>query len=263
MLGVSRSTVFRWTKRALNKTIRKERKLKVNIRLQKWIFNYAANKPTHGGGSVGAIKIALKKAFPQYDEAVNIGKTTIKKYLKILLHRPLRYRKIFKVPEDKKRERKEFCEFIIKEGIKGKDMFFTDEKIFQLNSAPNNQLSQVRLSNEKFDEFKTGDKDLNELLGYQQEKFPAQVMVSGGISYYGQGKLIFLIGNIDGQTYRNVLDYYIEDITVNLQKPTLYLQQDNASIHKANNDYLDSKCGNRLKFWPAHVSLLSFFRVQI
>jgi hypothetical protein len=53
-----------------------------------------------------------------------------------------------------------------------------------------------------------------------------------------------------------VLDYYIEDIVVNLQKPKLYLQQDNATIHKTNNDYLDSKCNNRLKFWPAHVSLL-------
>ena len=171
--------------------------------------------------------------------------------------------KVFKIPEHKKIERKEFCKYIIDGGIKGKDIFFTDEKIFQLNSAPNNQLSQVRFSNDKFDEYKSGDKDITDVLGYQQDKYPVQIMVSGGISYYGQGKLIFLIGNIDGQTYRNVLDYYIEDITVNLQKPSLFLQQDNASIHVTNNEYLDSKSGNRLKFWPAHVSLLIINRVQI
>jgi hypothetical protein len=88
-------------------------------------------------------------------------------------------------------------------------------------------------------------------------------MVAGGISYYGQGKLVFLIGNIDSQAYRNVLSHYAEDIAINLKRPTLFFQQDNASIHKANNQYLDDLNVKRLLNWPAHVKYTDNFRVRI
>jgi hypothetical protein len=78
-------------------------------------------------------------------------------------------------------------------------------------------------------------------------------MVAGGISHYGQGKLVFLIGNIDSKTYKNVLNHYAEDMTNNLNIPTLFFQQDNASIHVANNQYLDDLKVKRLLNWPAHV----------
>jgi hypothetical protein len=234
-LNISLPLVYKWQNKDYHIKERKPRKLKANLKIQKWIFSNAANVPTYEGTSSSSIKNMVKKNFPQYGNAAKLSISTIRRYMRLLLHKPLKMRKVFKIPEEAKIARLAFCEYIMKNNIKGKEIFFTDEKIFQLNNAPNRELSRIRFSDDFYKQFQSGEKDINDYVGIQQEKFPKQIMVAGGISYYGQGKLVFLIGNIDSQAYKNVLSHYAEDIAINLNRSTLFFQQDNASIHKANN----------------------------
>lgn len=37
-------------------------------------------------------------------------------------------------------------------------------------------------------------------------------MVSGGVSKYGVGKLIFTIGTVDSYAYKNAIYFYLKDI---------------------------------------------------
>ena len=55
-------------------------------------------------------------------------------------------------------------------------------------------------------------------------------MVSGGISSEGLGKLIFHSGNVNTFAYKQVLNYYKEDLSSFQPK---YFQQDGARAHSS------------------------------
>ena len=60
-------------------------------------------------------------------------------------------------------------------------------------------------------------------------------MVSGGISYFGVTRLIFIIGSVEQNSYMNILDYFHDDLNMlsSQGNELLYFQQDGASCHKA------------------------------
>ena len=55
-------------------------------------------------------------------------------------------------------------------------------------------------------------------------------MVSGGICNEGLGKIIFHSGNVNTFSYKQVLEFYREDLN---QYPTKFFQQDGAKSHSS------------------------------
>lgn len=245
-LNCSLKTVYRWIKNeACPVTKKKSRKLKLNARFQKWIYNHAKNKNT-SEASAKKILIDFRKTFKKYRNVAKISRKTVNNYLKGMFHKPIKIRKEFLNKEKHINARMEFCKMIIEKNIKGEDIFFTDEKNFSVGSMPNKQATQYRFSKKQYASIKEGSLDPR---AFYQEKFPESVMVAGGFSYYGQGKIIFCIGNVDGLAYKNAVNYYMQDITDHIKRPHLLFQQDNARCHLANNDYIDKHFQNRLQ-WP-------------
>ena len=141
--------------------------------------------------------------------------------------------------------------------ITGKNIFFTDEKRFILNSPLNSQTNQIRLNSKGLQEYKSGEGKLYEKICKPVQKFPQGIMVAGGLSRNGVGKLIFVTGTMTSFSYLQTLEFYKSDI----QKldPNLYLQQDNAPCHigKKCNQFINSNILNHLDFWPANSPDLS------
>ena len=126
-----------------------------------------------------------------------------------------------------------------------------------MNPPLNSQTNQIRLNSKGFKEYKSGEGKLFEKICKPVPKFPQGVMVAGGLSRKGVGKLIFVTGTMTSFSYLQTLEIYKSDI----QKldPNLYLQQDNAPCHvgKKCKEFIDSNFLNHLEFWPANSPDLS------
>ena len=83
-----------------------------------------------------------------------IGKSTICKYLNKQLGKPRKLRKVFALNEKNKKKRVDYCENLIKNKIKVKNIFFTDETSIKCSSFPRGE--QIRLSEESTKKFKKG-----------------------------------------------------------------------------------------------------------
>ena len=140
------------------------------------------------------------------------------------------------------------------EKITGRDIFFTDEKRFLLNAPLNKQNNQVRLSKESLRNYRRGCEIIDAKINREFPKYSSSFMVAGGVSYYGPGKLIFCVGNMNAKCYRPALDFYKQDI--DRLNPNLYLQQDGATAHTSNLNkrYIAEKFKNKLELWPANVN---------
>ena len=102
---------------------------------------------------------------------------------------------------------------MIKEkSIAGKEIFFTDEKKFVLNCPLNKQTNQIRLDKSGYAEYKSGKGTLFEKIAKPLPKFPKSVMVAGGVSFNGVGKLIFVTGTMTSFSYLQALEMYKDDI---------------------------------------------------
>ena len=83
------------------------------------------------------------------------------------------------------------------------------------------------------------------------EKHPKGIMVAGGVSSFGVGKLNFCIGTMNSFAYKQTLINYENDMEYFRRLGiNLIFQQDNAPCHtsKDSREYL--KFENKLKFWP-------------
>ena len=70
---------------------------------------------------------------------------------------------------------------IINNGVKGEEIFFTDEKRFLLNVPLNKQTSQIRLEEKRKNEYKNEQGKIFEKATRQIPKFPVGIMVAGGL----------------------------------------------------------------------------------
>ena len=115
---------------------------------------------------------------------------------------------------------------ILEKGIKGEQIFFTDETKIELVSYVNDH---IRLSKENQQKLVEGDEDAYKLVNRPQKKFELSLMVAGGISSKGLSDLIFLERPENEFSYAQILLYYEDNF--DKFKGRIYSEQDGATPH--------------------------------
>lgn len=187
---------------------------------------------------------AVKLLYKHFNLKVNreTVRLELRKLGKIYKRRP-----IPKQTEDYEKKRLEFIDYLEKNNINGKDILFTDEKMFTFE-VDSHKIS--RISPEMREKQKSFDKEANKLSERPEEKFPKKFMVAGGISWYGLTDLIFISGKMDGFAYVQSLSYYKRSMKrLNFEG---FFQQDGAKVHDAEDSSKTFlKNFNLLQKWPA------------
>ena len=115
---------------------------------------------------------------------------------------------------------------ILEKGIKGEQIFFTDETKIEMGSYVNDH---IRLSKENQQKLVEGDEDAYKLVNMPQKKFEISLIVAGGISSKGLSDLIFLEGPENEFSYAQILLYYKDNL--DKFKERIYFEQDGATPH--------------------------------
>jgi hypothetical protein len=250
--GVNYRTAQKW-KNCNGQTHRKKRvkrNTKMTCKIKDFIKQQAGNKLTTIGRASPNIlvKKVIKKFGEEYkkdvlkkigDEYITVTKefsisnTCIRNHLNKILTKAKKIKKSFKLTENNVNSRKNFCDWINENSKDYKDIFFTDEKIFELEKGFHRGTNYIRLTKESKLKLDRGDPEMEKLVSISAPKFSKSFMVAGVITKYGPGKLIFISGNQDSKAYEMILNYYKEDIDYinNLKQCNLLLQQDNAPTH--------------------------------
>ena len=224
--GFSKQKISYWKKNDI-KYVQKRRK-KLPEKYIKEIIRLAENQTTSNMGSRKIASIINKKL---KEDGVNmtISRTTICKYLNEGLGKPRKLKKVFSTNSKKKEERIKFCQKILDLKLQGKDLFFTDECIIDCNPFVN---EQIRLSKENTEKLKKGDTEALNLLGKEADKYPKQILIAGGISFYGLSDLIIVEGTMTDFAYGQTLLHYKKNFDEFKQKnKNLIFEQDRASTH--------------------------------
>jgi len=253
IVGTSIMTVCRWKNEMQFNDKKRKRKSKLSKNIKNFIIKKASNKFT------GVNKASTRKLSLEINKEFNISvsHSTINIWLRKLLKKPIKAKKTFFLRKKDKRRRMEFLEMIKEKNITGQNIFFTDEKRFILNPPLNSQTNQIRLNSKGFKEYQSGEGKLYEKICKPVQKFPQGVMVAGGLSRKGVGKLIFVTGTMTSFSYLQTLELYKSDIQQ--LDPNLYLQQDNAPCHVGKKciDFINANFLNHLDFWPPNSPDLS------
>ena len=242
----------------------------IPYRIQQYLYKQFADKRTGGkeGRSIRKVIAKANKKFKLKDPK-KLGEKVPKEERKLSYGSVQRFlvakfghaRKLIKKPLLKPShisQRKVFAEYIIKNEIDYKKIFFTDEKRFIMNFVPNKQTNQIRLTKKTKLQLKQGDQEVEKLLTIPVEKNPKGVMVAGGVSYYGVGKLNFIVGAMDSCAYEQTLHYYQEDIDYYKSLGVdLIFQQDNCPSHVSAEIKQTLSKMYKLDFWPPNSPDLS------
>ena len=253
IIGTSSMTVSRWKNRTSFTDKKRKRPTKMSKIIKNYLIRKAKNQFTGiNNASTRKLSQEIKRKFN-----IDVSHVTINFWLQKILKKPIKAKKTFYLRNKDKRRRLEFLEMIKQKNISGKDIFFTDEKRFILNSPLNRQTNQIRLDNKGFQEYKKGEGSLYEKICKPIQKFPKGIMVAAGLSRNGVGNLIFVTGTMTGFSYLQTLQIYKSDIE-RLNK-NLYLQQDNAPCHvgKKCTRFINQNFDNFLEFWPPNSPDLS------
>ena len=243
----------------------------IPFKIQQYLYKQFADKRTGGkeGRSIRKVIARANKKFKLKDPK-KLGDPNIPKEERKLSYGSVQRflvskfghaRKLIKKPLLKPShisQRKVFAEYIVKNEIDYKKIFFTDEKRFIMNFVPNKQTNQIRLSKKTQHLLKQNNQEVEKLLTIPVEKNPKGVMVAGGVSYYGVGKLNFIVGPMDSCAYEQTLHYYQEDIeyykTLGVD---LIFQQDNCPSHVSAEIKKTLSTMYKLDFWPPNSPDLS------
>lgn len=136
-----------------------------------------------------------------------------------------------------KEKRLEFLKFMKKNRISPKNIFFTDESNFNISSFFNRN-SKIRLSNKTSRAIKRGNEIALRKVTKQFHKKLNGILVSGGICNEGLGKIIFHSGTVNSFAYKQVLNFYKEDMDKFTDK---YFQQDGARAHSSKTSQFEIK----------------------
>ena len=128
--------------------------------------------------------------------------------------KPRKIQKVCSINQKKKDERIKFCKKILELNLEGKDIFFTDESILDLRPFVN---EKIRLSKENTEKVKKGDPEALKLLGKEADKYPKQILIDWGISFYGLSDLIIVDGTMTDFAYGQTLLHYKKNL-MNLSK---------------------------------------------
>ena len=141
-------------------------------------------------------------------------------------------------------KRIDFCNLILERKIDQYSLFFTDECSIDLSPYTKDW---IRLEPDEAKKLKDGDLSVYNLVNRQERKFEKSLVIGGGISYYGTGKLLFLNRTMNDFNYGQTLLFYKDDIEQIKSQTgkTLILEQDGLSCHrsKGNTKLLNSLFG--------------------
>ena len=211
-LGIPESTVRYYRNRPEVKEIKRSSKLP-----QKYIdkiYEMASNKTTREmPGGLIAIKInnMLKNdnVLDKNGKLLTITKSQVNRILKDKYGKPIKVRKVFYLNETAKKKRLEFCKKIVQMGIKGKNIFFTDET--RMDTAPNTKGESIRLSSKTKNKIKNGEEEGYKKINRETKKYEASIIVAGGVSFYGLSDLILLEGTMRDFSYAQAIEFYKEN----------------------------------------------------
>ena len=237
----------------LKKKKRIERCTKIPYYIQKYIYNQFANKWT-GGEDKRSIRNIMAKVNRKFNlkGKEKISRSAIQRFALLEFGKPRKTLKRPLLTGKHLSKRKEFADYIINEKVDYNNIFFTDEKRFLLNFVPNKQTYQIRLTKENQMKLKQGNEEIKKLITVEVEKHPKGVMVAGGVSSAGVGKLNFVVGTMDSCAYKQTLLNYQNDINYLNEKynKNLIFQQDNAPCHVSKDAQTVLENMKKLKDWP-------------
>ena len=222
-LKVKRQRVNYWALHPLKTEQTKKRKLPDKY-IQK-ILDLAKDKTTSAMSSARITKY-INLMLGRDKMNITVSKATVCRILKKEYGKPRKIKKVFFLNQKQKDQRLTFCQKILDKGIKGEEIFFTDETKIELGSFINDH---IRLSKENQQKLIRGDEDAYNLINRPQKKFELSLMVAGGISSKGLSDLIILEGPENEFSYAQILLYYKD--TVDKFKGRVYFEQDGATQH--------------------------------
>jgi hypothetical protein len=118
---------------------------------------------------------------------------------------------------------------VLKKKWTGKEIFFTDETQIDLSNYVNDA---IRLSKKNEQKLKNGELDIYDLITRPQKKFEKSIMVAGGISCNGVGKLMLLNGTENEFCYAQAILNYKKDVErLSWGNDMLIFEQDGARSH--------------------------------
>ena len=235
MLNISKQKVHYWARTEI-KSIQTRKKKFRNFYINK-IINLAKNKTTSQMSSkkIAAILnsvFAKRKELDKNGKPLSIHFNTICNYLREFYGKPRKIRKAFYLSKEQMIKRVDFCRMILARNLDPQCIFFTDE--CKIDLSPYTKDS-IRLEPETKTKLKSGDLSVYNLINRQQKKFEKSLVIAGGISFYGVGKLVFLDGTMNDFAYGQTLMFYKDDIDSIREKynKILIIEQDGATCHKS------------------------------
>ena len=131
--NVTEQTVRKWAKRENVFDKKRKRQTMLKKHHKDFIFKLASGKFSgRDNASVRKITQKLRGKFK-----IDVSKFPVQKFLKEKLSKPIKAQKTFFMNPSDKANRKRFCKYLKENNIKGENVFFTDEKIFNLNGPMN------------------------------------------------------------------------------------------------------------------------------
>ena len=244
MKPIDISKLFNITKQRINyiihhSTNNKRRRTKLTRNEKNILIKWAKDK---------SINIASAKrlrnrfnSLPRYKKEKKkqkkISLSTVNKILNKGLCKPKKIKKVFFLSTLNKEKRLKFLTFMKKNRISPKNIFFTDESNFNVSSFFNNNC-KIRLSNKTLEAIKRGNEIALGKVTKQFHKKLNGILVSGGICCEGLSNLIFHSGTVNSFAYKQVLNFYKEDMKKFAEK---YFQQDGARAHSSKGSQLEIK----------------------
>ena len=157
LLGLKKQKVSYWAKMPIKYEIK--RKTKLDEKYKKRIVELAEDKLT---SDICSRKIAeiINRELKENNirdskgKIMTIEKTAVNKYLKSVLTKPRKVRRVFYLNDMQKKERVKFCENILEKKIRTNTNFFTDETSFDMTPFLNDS---IRLSIENQKNFKMSE----------------------------------------------------------------------------------------------------------
>lgn len=176
LYSFSPMTVAKWVNKDYFVDSSRKRKTKMTKKI-KYFLNRKAKNKFNGIDNASSRKLAnlILTKFK-----IKVSFITINNWLRKILKSPLKAKTTFLLRGKDKNIRIKFKEMISIKKIKGKDIFFTDEKRFILNPPLNKQTNQIRLDEKGYMEYKSGKGKLYEKISNPVQKFSQGIMVAGG-----------------------------------------------------------------------------------
>ena len=231
LFKISKQRVNYWIHNPIQK---RKRRTKLSRKEINTIVKWARDKPIVecrvSAKNIQSRFNKLSKNKKERKKQKTISLSTANRVLNKYISKPKVIRKVFNLKPSDRKLRLDFCKFMKAHNLGPKDVFFTDESIFPLFSYMNRGTNKIRLSKKTKNKLKAGDEEAINLLTRPQQKFTNGIMVSGGICDEGLGKIIFHSGNVNSFAYKQVLNFYRDDLN---EYPSKYFQQDGARCHSS------------------------------